>query len=120
MPCCGLQEFRVKVPTRLTVAGVALLTSAFTALFLAGLFLVWLPVGRGILRCQKEFLAALWRETMRREGSAPARWSARLSGFLLPLSPAAAAFIYRRPEVPVLVAASSVVAGLAGLVALAL
>jgi len=120
MPCCGLAEFRVKVPTRLTLAGIALLTVTFTILFVAGVALCWRPVGRGILRCQKGFLTALWRESMRGEDTAFRRFGARASGWLLPRFPRAAAMVYRRPEVPLLAAVSAAIVGVIGVIGLAL
>ncbi len=119
MPCCGLAEFRVKVPAHLVIAGVALFWTAFFVAFLCGVALVWLPVGRGILASQREFLRAFWLETMRQPGSAPARWSCRFSGYLLPISPSAARLVYQRPELPLVFGALvllSVAGGLASYV----
>jgi hypothetical protein len=113
MPCCGLSEFRVKVPAHLSVAGVALLSLAFTVAFVVGLATAWRPLGRGILRVQGAFLAALWREAMRNPQAAPARWSCRMSGYLLPVSPRLASWVSGRPELP-LAAATTVVLAVVG------
>jgi len=111
MPCCGLSELRTRLPWHLVVGGIGLLSLAFLVLFVAGVLLAWLPIGRGILRCQKEFLKALWQEAMRNPQASPARFGARASGMLLPRFPRAAAVVYRRPELPILAFASTAVAG---------
>ena len=99
MPCCGLHEYRRTVPVKYMVSGGAVFWSAFTAGLLFGLVTVWSARGRLVLRIQAEFLRSLWLETMRSSDSIPARWSCRLSGLALRISPRLATVIYRHPEV---------------------
>ena len=102
MPCCGLHEHQVKIPFRHTAAGSVVFWGFFAIGLVAGLALCWLPVGRNLLRAQREFVRALWREAMRGDQSLPSRLSCRISGTLLPHSPRLAAWVFRHPEVPLL------------------
>ena len=99
MPCCGLHEYRRKVPLKYMVSGGLVFWGAFAAALLFGVLTVWTARGRLILRSQASFLRSLWVETMRRRDSIPARWSCRLSGTALRVSPRLAAMIYHHPEV---------------------
>ena len=101
MPCCGLTEYRRRVPFKLTLVGMIVFWSVFTATVLAGLAMSWRASGRLTLRTCGAFLGALWVDTMRQPHSIPAQWACRLSGFLLPVWPAAGEFVYRHPETPV-------------------
>jgi hypothetical protein len=98
MPCCGLHEYRRTVPLKYMVSGGAVFWSTFAAALLFGLVMVWSARGRLVLRIQAEFLRSLWLETMRSSDSIPARWSCRLSGLALRISPRLATVIYRHPE----------------------
>jgi hypothetical protein len=100
MPCCGLHEYRRKVPMKYMVSGGLVFWGTFLLALIFGLVTAWSARGRLILRVQAEFLRSLWTETMRQRDSIPARWSCRLSGRALGLSPRLAAMIYRHPEVP--------------------
>ena len=100
MPCCGLHEYRRKVPIKYMLSGGAVFWSTFAVALLVGVGTVWSSRGRLILRVQAEFLRSLWRETMRSGDSVPARWSCRLSGLAIRLSPRLATLVYRHPEVP--------------------
>jgi hypothetical protein len=100
MPCCGLHEYRRRVPIKYMLSGGLVFWSVFVAASTFGLVTVWSARGRLVLRVQAEFLRSLWTETMRRHDSVPARWSCRLSGRALALSPRLAEMIYRHPEVP--------------------
>jgi hypothetical protein len=100
MPCCGLHEYRRTVPARYMLSGGAVFWSTFVAALVFGLATVWSARGRLVLRIQAEFLRSLWRETMRSGDSVPARWSCRLSGLAIRISPRLATAIYRHPEVP--------------------
>ena len=109
MPCCGLSEYRVKVPLKYTLTGVLVFWSTFIGTLLVGLLLVLSSLGRQILKCQGAFIQALWYETMRQPESIPARWACRLSGYLFQVSPTLAEIIYRRPEIPVFMVLSLLV-----------
>lgn len=100
MPCCGLHEYRRKVPVKYMVSGGLVFWGMFVLGLAFGLVTAWGPRGRLILRVQAEFLRSLWAETMRQRDSIPARWSCRLSGRALSISPRLAEMIYRHPEVP--------------------
>lgn len=100
MPCCGLQEYRRKVPIKYMVSGGLVFWGTFLVALTFGLITAWSVRGRLILRVQAEFLRSLWAETMRQRDSIPARWSCRLSGRAFSLSPRLAGMIYRHPEVP--------------------
>jgi hypothetical protein len=100
MPCCGLHEYRRKVPMKYMVSGGLVFWGTFLLALIFGLVTAWSARGRLILRVQAEFLRSLWTETMRQRDSIPARWSCRLSGRALGLSPRLATMIYRHPEVP--------------------
>jgi hypothetical protein len=100
MPCCGLHEYRRKVPVKYMVSGGTVFWGIFVGALLVGLATAWTARGRLILRVQAEFLRSLWSETMRSQESIPARWSCRLSGTALRLSPRLATVIYRHPEIP--------------------
>jgi hypothetical protein len=100
MPCCGLTEYRQKVPLKYTISGAAVFWGVFTTAVLVGLLTAWSPWGRQILHVQASFLQTLWIETMRRRDSVPAHWSCRMSGRMLTLSPRLAQLIYRHPELP--------------------
>ena len=102
MPCCGLTEYRERVPFRYTAAGTVVFWGAFALAVIAGALGCWRPGGRRLLAACGAFLAALWRDTMRNPSSVPARWACRMSGRLLPISPAAAEWVFRHPEAPVL------------------
>lgn len=104
MPCCGLHEYREKVPLKYTLSGGAVFWGTFLMALLGGVLMAWDRRGRWILHVQGNFLRALWTETMRRTDSIPARWSCRVSGHLLKFSPRLAAAVYRHPEVPLLYA----------------
>ncbi len=104
MPCCGLHEYRERVPPKYTLSGGVVFWGAFLTAFLGSLLTIWSTLGRAVLRVQWNFLRALWMETMRARDSVPARLSCRLSGYLLNRSPRLAAFIYHHPEVPFVVA----------------
>jgi hypothetical protein len=112
MPCCGLHEYRRKVPMKYMVSGGLVFWGTFLVALTFGLITAWTARGRLILRVQAEFLRSLWTETMRQRDSIPARWSCRLSGRALSVSPRLAEMIYRHPEVPF------IYAPLVGLVAL--
>jgi len=99
MPCCGLHEYRRKVPLKYMVSGGTVFWGIFAVALLVGLATVWSAEGRMILRVQAEFLRSLWSETMRSQDSNPARWSCRLSGTALRVSPRLATVIYRYPEI---------------------
>lgn len=103
MPCCGLSEFRHHVPLKYTFTGTTLFWGIFALSFFIGVLLSWNRIGRGILAAEFEFVKALWRETMRQPDSIPAKWSCRLSGYLLPLSPGLAATVFRHPELPIII-----------------
>ncbi len=100
MPCCGLHEYRRSVPLKYMLSGGAVFWTTFGLGLLFGLATVWSARGRLILRVQAEFLRSLWLETMRSSESIPARWSCRLSGLALRVSPRLATMIYRHPELP--------------------
>jgi hypothetical protein len=100
MPCCGLHEYRRKVPMKYMMSGGLVFWGAFLVALAVGLCTAWSVRGRLILRVQAEFLRSLWTETMRQRDSVPARWSCRLSGRALSISPRLAEMIYRHPEVP--------------------
>jgi hypothetical protein len=100
MPCCGLHEYRRKVPVKYMLSGGAVFWSTFALGLAFGLLTVWTARGRLVLRVQAEFLRSLWLETMRSSESVPARWSCRLSGLAIRVSPRLATVIYRHPEVP--------------------
>jgi hypothetical protein len=100
MPCCGLHEYRRKVPLKYVLSGGAVFWGVFLVAVVVGLTTAWSTRGRLILRVQAEFLRSLWSETMRSHDSIPARWSCRLSGAALRVSPRIATVIYRYPEVP--------------------
>jgi hypothetical protein len=100
MPCCGLHEYRRKVPVKYMLSGGAVFWTTFVVGLTFGLATVWTARGRLILRVQAEFLRSLWIESMRSHESVPARWSCRLSGMALRVSPRLATVIYRHPEVP--------------------
>jgi hypothetical protein len=82
------------------LSGGAVFWTTFGLGLLFGLATVWSARGRLILRVQAEFLRSLWLETMRSSESIPARWSCRLSGLALRVSPRLATMIYRHPELP--------------------
>lgn len=100
MPCCGLHEYRRTVPVKYMLSGGAVFWSTFAVALLFGLVTIWSARGRLILRVQAEFLRSLWLETMRSSESVPARWSCRLSGLAIRVSPRLATVIYRHPELP--------------------
>ncbi len=100
MPCCGLHEYRRSVPLKYMLSGGAVFWTTFGLGLLFGLATVWSARGRLILRVQAEFLRSLWLETMRSSESIPARWSCRLSGLALRVSPRLATMLDRRPELP--------------------
>lgn len=100
MPCCGLHEYRRTVPVKYMVTGGAVFWTTFGLALLFGVATLWSARGRLILRVQSEFLRSLWLETMRSSESVPARWSCRLSGLVIRLSPRLATTIYRHPELP--------------------
>jgi hypothetical protein len=100
MPCCGLTEYRHKVPMKYMLSGGLVFWGTFLVALTFGLITAWSVRGRLILRVQAEFLRSLWAETMRQRDSIPARWSCRLSGHALSISPRLAEMIYRHPEVP--------------------
>lgn len=100
MPCCGLHEHRVRVPVRYMASGALVFWGMFVGGILLGVLTCWSAFGRSLLRIQGSFLSALWQETMRSERSVPARLSCRLSGYLFPISPRMAAFVFRHPELP--------------------
>jgi hypothetical protein len=100
MPCCGLHEHRTSLPARYIVVGALFFWGIFTAGLLVGLLTIWSKRGRYALRVQAGFIRSLWAETMRERDSIPARWSCRLSGRALRVSPRLAEVIYRYPEVP--------------------
>jgi hypothetical protein len=56
---------------------------------------------------------------MRDRDSIPARWSCRISGYLLRISPALAGLVYRRPEIPFLTAPALGLAALGSILWLA-
>lgn len=99
MPCCGLHEYRERVPLKYTLAGMLVFWGAFVGASVLGILLCWTRMGRSLLACQWEFLRSIWKETMRDRDSVPARWSCRLSGYVLPIWPGLAETVYRRPEV---------------------
>jgi hypothetical protein len=100
MPCCGLHEYRRTVPVKYMLTGGAVFWTTFALGLGFGLATIWSTRGRLILRVQGEFLRSLWLETMRSSESMPARWSCRLSGLALRVSPRLATMIYRHPELP--------------------
>jgi len=100
MPCCGLSEYRVKVPWKFTVAGAIVFWGAFSALLVLGIIFCWTRRGRSLLAIQRQFLVSLWGEAMRDRESIQSRWSCRISGYVLPWSRPLAKLIYRRPEIP--------------------
>jgi hypothetical protein len=100
MPCCGLHEYRRKVPVKYIVSGGLVFWGTFVVALMVGLVTVWSARGRLILRVQAEFLRSLWTETMRNRDSIPAQWSCRLSGLAIRVSPRLATVIYRHPELP--------------------
>jgi hypothetical protein len=100
MPCCGLHEYRRTVPVKYMVTGGAVFWTTFALGLVFGLATIWSTRGRLILRVQAEFVRSLWLETMRSSESVPARWSCRLSGLALRVSPRLATTIYRHPELP--------------------
>lgn len=100
MPCCGLTEYRQRVPLKYTLAGSVVFWGAFLAAFLFGLLTVFTERGRNVLRIQASFLRSLWQETMRNRDSVPARLSCRLSGRFLDVWPRMAEMIYKHPEIP--------------------
>lgn len=100
MPCCGLSEYRRKVPIKYTVIGMILFWGIYSMSFVTGILMSWNKLGRGVLKAQFEFSKVLWKETMRQHDSTPAKWSCRLSGYLLPISPAFAGIIFHHPEFP--------------------
>jgi hypothetical protein len=100
MPCCGLHEYRRKIPLKYVVAGGLVFWGTFLAGLIFGLATVWSARGRLVLRVQGQFLRSLWAETMRHQDSIPARWSCRLSGHALRISPRLAEVVYRHPELP--------------------
>lgn len=110
MPCCGLHEYRQKVPLKYVISGGLVFWGTFLAGLLFGLATVWSARGRLVLRVQAEFLRSLWAETMRHRDSIPARWSCRLSGHALRVSPRLAEVIYRHPELPFIYAPLSALA----------
>ena len=116
MPCCGLTEYRERVPIKYTAAGLVVFWGGFSVALAAGLLTCWLPWGRHVLRWCGAFLLALWRDTMRNPASVPARWACRLSGRLLPVSPIAAEWVFRHPEAPVVAVTVVGIAVLAGAV----
>jgi len=120
MPCCGLTEYRERVPIKYTAAGFVVFWGGFALAVIAGLLTVWLPWGRSMLRSCWAFLGALWRDTMRNPAAVPGRWACRLSGRLLTVSPSAAEWVFRHPEAPVLAVTVAAVAALAGLIRLRL
>jgi hypothetical protein len=110
MPCCGLHEYRRKVPLKYVVTGGLVFWGTFLAGLIFGLTTVWSARGRLVLRVQAQFLRSLWAETMRHHDSIPARWSCRLSGHALRVSPRLAEVVYRHPEVPFIYAPLAAVA----------
>jgi hypothetical protein len=104
MPCCGLHEYRRKVPMKYMLSGGLVFWGTFLLTLGFGLVTAWSAQGRLLLRVQAEFLRSLWTETMRRRDSIPAQLSCRLSGRALGISPRLAEIIYRHPEVPFLYA----------------
>ena len=115
MPCCGLHEYREKVPLKYTLAGCGVFWGGFFIALISGLVLAWTRNGRSILRILTSFMGALWIDTMRQRDSIPARWSCRCSGYFLPLSPRLAAVIYRRPEIAFVYAPLLVLLGVVAL-----
>ena len=111
MPCCGLHEYRRTVPVKYMVTGGAVFWGTFALALIFGLTTVWSERGRLVLRVQGEFLRSLWLETMRSSESVPARWSCRLSGLALRISPGLATMIYRHPELPFIYAPLLAVGG---------
>jgi hypothetical protein len=79
--------------------------SVFAGVLIVGLATSWRPGGRQALRSCGAFVAALWRDAMRNPTSVPARYACIWSGRLLRVSPPAAAFVYRHPEVPLAIGA---------------
>jgi hypothetical protein len=100
MPCCGLHEYRRKVPLKYVISGGLVFWGTFLVGLIFGVTTVWSARGRLVLRVQAQFLQSLWTETMRHRDSIPARWSCRLSGHALRVSPGLAEIIYRHPELP--------------------
>ena len=69
MPCCGLTEYRERVPIKYTAAGLVVFWGGFAVALTAGLLTCWLPWGRHVLRSCGAFLLALWGDTMRNPAS---------------------------------------------------
>lgn len=114
MPCCGLHEYRVKVPIRYTLAGGVVFWGGLILMMVLGVLTCWSGPGRQMLKAGGAFLGALWRETMRSPGSVPARWACRLSGRVLKVSPALAELVFRHPELPVLAGLALLAGAFAG------
>ncbi len=112
MPCCGLHEYRQRVPLKYAVAGFGVFWGAFVVAFLSGIVLIGRRRGRSVLKILTSFLRALWMDTMRSQDSLPARWNCRCSGYLLGLSPKLAATVYHHPEIGFVYVPISLVIGL--------
>lgn len=112
MPCCGLEQPRERVAARYAVAGGGVFWAAFVIGGLVGAATCWQARGRWLLAVEWSFLRALWREAMRRPTSTPVRLNCRLSGRLLRVAPGVAGWLYRHPEVLLIVAPGLVLVGL--------
>lgn len=114
MPCCGLEQPRERIPARYAIAGGGVFWGAFLIGALVGVATCWRARGRWLLAVEWGFLRALWAEALRRPTSVPVRVNCRLSGRLLRVAPAFAAWLYRHPEVLLVVVPGLVLIGLAG------